>query len=130
MFTARVKTHFWASHQLALPDGSKEPVHSHNWTVTANVSSGKLNRMGLVTDFRRLKEIVDNIIADFDNTPLEKLDFFRRNNSSAENVAKYIYEKLEPRLPKNLKLNHIRVIEQPGCSAQFGKWYDPAAANF
>jgi len=49
--------------------------------------------MGLVMDFRRLKAMVDKTIADFDNIQLEKLDYFRRNNSSAEMIAKYIYEK-------------------------------------
>lgn len=77
--------------------------------------------MGLIMDFRRLKAIVDDITADFDNIQLEKLDYFQRNRSSAETIAKYIHEKLEPKLPGDLKLNHIKVTEQPGCSAKFGK---------
>ena len=121
MFTVSVETHFWAPHQLTLSDGSKEPLHHHNWAVTADVSSSEPDSMGLVMDFRRLKAMVDKTIADFDNIQLEKLDYFRRNNSSAEMIAKYIYEKLEPDLPKGVKLNYIRVVEQPGCSAKFGK---------
>jgi 6-pyruvoyltetrahydropterin/6-carboxytetrahydropterin synthase len=121
LFTVSVETHFWASHQLTLPDGSKEPLHYHNWAVTADVSGSKLNSMGLIMDFRRLKAIVNDIAADFDNIQLEKLDYFQRNRSSAETIAKYIYEKLEPKLPGDLKLNHIKVTEQPGCSAKFGK---------
>ena len=121
MFTVSVETHFWASHQLTLPDGSKESLHHHNWTVTADVSSGELDNMALVVDFRRLKTMLDDIVADFDNIRLEKLDYFQQNNSSAEVVAKYIYEKLGPKLPKGLKLKYIRVAEQPGCSAKFSK---------
>ena len=124
MFTISVETHFWASHQLTLPDGSKEPAHQHNWLVTADVSSEKLNSMGLVMNFRRLKAMVDNIVAEFDNPGtqgLDRIDYFQRNNSSAENVAKYIYEKLRTRLPKGVKLRSIRVVEEPGCSAKFSK---------
>ena len=121
MFTVSVETHFWASHQLTLPDGSKESLHRHNWAVTANVSSSELDSMGLVTDFRWLKAMVDNIVADFDNIQLEQLDYFQRNNSSAENVAKHIYEKLKPKLPNGLKLNNIKVVEESGCSAKFGE---------
>jgi 6-pyruvoyltetrahydropterin/6-carboxytetrahydropterin synthase len=121
MFTVSVETHFWTSHQLNLPDGSKEPVHSHNWAVTADVSNSELDGRGLIMDFHRLKAMLDNIVAEFDNIQMERLDYFQQNNSSAETVAKYIYEKLEPKLPKNLKLRHIRVVEQPGCSAKFGK---------
>ncbi len=119
MFTISVETHFWASHQLSLPDGSKEPAHHHNWLVTADVSTNKLNNMGLAMDFNRLKAIVDELIAGFDNTAIENTDYFRQNNSSAENVAKYIYEKLQPILPKGLKLQSVTVVEEPGCSARF-----------
>ena len=121
MFTVSVETRFWASHQLTLPDGSKEPAHRHNWAVTADVSSNRPNSMGLVMDFGRLKTMVDNIVAEMDNTTLEKKDYFQRNNSSAEMIAKYIYEKLELKLPKAVTLNHIRVAEEPGCSAKFSK---------
>lgn len=121
MFTVSVQEHFWASHQLTLADGSKEPLHHHNWSVIAEVGRGELDDMGLVLDFRRLKAIIDTIVADLDNSRLEKLDYFQKNNSSAEAVAKYIYEKLEPKLPKDVKLCHITVIERPGCSAKFSK---------
>jgi len=121
MFTVCVETHFWASHGLTLADGSKEHLHHHNWSVAADVSSEALNGMGLVMDFRRLKATVDKTIAEFDNKALDKIDYFQRNNSSAENVARYLYEKLEPRLPPNVKLKAVRVVEEPGCSAKFSK---------
>jgi 6-pyruvoyltetrahydropterin/6-carboxytetrahydropterin synthase len=121
MFTISVETRFRASHQLTLPDGSKEPVHNHNWSVTANVSGDKLNAMGVVMDFHRLKSAVDKIAAEFDKISLDRIDYFRRNNPSAENVAKYIYQKLDPKLPKGLKLRSIEVEEEPGCSAKFSK---------
>jgi 6-pyruvoyl-tetrahydropterin synthase len=90
--------------------------------VAVDVSSSEVNGMGLVMDFRRLKTAVDKIVADFDNMALEKLAFFERNNASAENVSKYIYEKLEPALAEGLKLNGVRVTEQAGCTAEFGKY--------
>ena len=119
MLTVSVKTRFWASHQLTLPNGSKEPLHSHNWSVTADVSGDKLSNMGLVIDFRRLAAMLDNIVADFDNMTLDSIDYFQPINSTAENVAKYIYEKLQPGLPKGVKLEAVRVVEEPGCLAKF-----------
>jgi 6-pyruvoyltetrahydropterin/6-carboxytetrahydropterin synthase len=119
MFIVSVETNFEASHQLTLPDGSKEPLHHHNWAVTANVSSDKLDSMGLVMDFSRLKAMVDKTVADFDNVSLDSIDYFRRNNSSAENVAKYIFDKIEPKLPVGVELRSIKVMEEPGCSAKF-----------
>jgi 6-pyruvoyltetrahydropterin/6-carboxytetrahydropterin synthase len=106
---------------LTLPDGSKEPVHSHDWSVTADVSSEKLNSMGLVMDFNQLRAMIDNIGAQFDNAALDAISYFQQNNPSAENVAKYIHDELLFGLPKGVKLRNITVVEEPGCSAKFGK---------
>ena len=121
MFTISVETHFWASHQLVLPDGSKEPLHHHNWLVTADVASEKLNDMAVVMDFHELKQMVDNIAAEFNNNALNDTACFQQNIPSAENVAKYIYDKLKTELPEEVKLRNVKVVEQTGCSAKFGE---------
>ena len=122
MFTVSVETRFRASHQLARADGSKERPHRHQWFVTAHVSSETLDNRGVVMDFQQLKATLDNIVAELDKTTLSKIDYFQRNKPSAENVAKYVYEKLEPELPKGLRLRSIKVVEKPGCSARFAKF--------
>ena len=121
MFFAIVEIPFHASHQLTLPDGSKEPLHCHNWLVTAQVSRRTLDQMGLVMDFNILGGLVKNIVTPFDNNTLDKIDYFKQKNPSAENVAMYIYEKLEQKLPKGVNLKEIKVVEQPGCSAKFSR---------
>jgi 6-pyruvoyltetrahydropterin/6-carboxytetrahydropterin synthase len=121
MFTISVQTHFRALHQLILPDGSKEPPHNHNWIVTANVCSDTLNDMGVVIDFGQLKSAVETITSEFNNISMNRIDYFQRNNPSAENVTKYIYEKLESMLPKEMKLRSIKVEEEPGCWAEYTK---------
>ncbi len=121
MFTISVETRFQASHQLILPDGSKEPFHSHDWVVTAAVSSEKLDDMGVVMDFRTLIGMVENVTAELDNATLGEVDHFRRNNPSAENVAVYIYDKLRVGLPDGVELQSIEVVEEPGCSAKFAE---------
>jgi 6-pyruvoyltetrahydropterin/6-carboxytetrahydropterin synthase len=121
MFTISVETHFKASHQLILPDGSKEPLHHHDWAVTADVSSKKLNNMAVVMNFQNLKAVIDNIVAEFDNEALNSVHYFQQNNPSAENVAGYIFEKLEPKLPKSVRLENVKVVEEPGCLAKFSK---------
>jgi 6-pyruvoyltetrahydropterin/6-carboxytetrahydropterin synthase len=119
MYSISVETRFWASHRLILPDGSKEPEHHHNWLVTADVSSSELNSMGIVMDFSQLKTQLSDIVAEFDNIALDSTDYFQKNGSSAENVARYIYEKLRAILPKAVILRSVKVTEEPGCSAIF-----------
>ena len=121
MFTISVETRFWAAHQLALTECSKEPLHSHNWSVTADVSSEALDGMGLVMDFRHLVAMLDDIVAVFGNIPLERIDYFRQNGSSAETIARYVYESLESELPKGTRLEAVRVVEELGCSARFSR---------
>ena len=106
-----------------------EPKHYHNWSVTADVSSNKLNSRGIVMDFHKLKAAVDNIVAELDNTALHKTDYFQQNSPSAENVAKYIYEKLEPKLPKGVKLQSIRVVEGPARRRPVGSRPPVAACS-
>jgi 6-pyruvoyltetrahydropterin/6-carboxytetrahydropterin synthase len=121
MFTITVETHFQASHGLILPDGSKEPLHSHDWVVTTAVASEKLDEMGVVMDFRTLREMVANVTGELDNMVLGDVEHFRQNNPSAENVAIYVYEKLRAKLPEGAVLQSIKVVEEPGCSAKYAE---------
>jgi 6-pyruvoyltetrahydropterin/6-carboxytetrahydropterin synthase len=119
MFIISVERHFRASHQLVLPDGSREAAHDHDWVVTVDLGSEKLNNMGVVMNFQKLQAMIDRIAAGFNNTALESIDYFQQNNPSAENVAKYIYEKLRMRLPEGVKLRIVRIVEEQGCSAMY-----------
>ncbi len=121
MFKVTVQTSFWASHQLILPDGKKEPLHSHNFKVTAEVSGEKLNYTGLLIDFNKLKKLIDNITESFTNQQLENNEYFRNSNLSAEMIAKYIFENLQPQLPEHLILDYISVTEEEGYSGKFFK---------
>jgi 6-pyruvoyltetrahydropterin/6-carboxytetrahydropterin synthase len=119
LFTINVETSFNASHQLTLADGSKEPLHNHDWVVCVSVSRKELNNIGIVMDFHKLKAMVRSIVADFDSANLDDFDYFEENNSSAESLARYIYEKLEHLLPDDVKLEGTTVVEEPGCSVKF-----------
>ena len=121
MFEISVETNFFASHQLVLADGSMEQPHEHIWEVTATVSSKKLNNMGIVMDFRDLRKMLENITAPFDKNMLNNFEYFQKNNTSAELVAKYIFEQLEPLLPENVKLSGVSVVEAVNSRAKYSK---------
>ena len=74
MFTISIEKVFAASHQLALPNGSKEPEHRQNWIVVVAVSTEELDEIGLVMDFNKLSAIVDEVISKFEDKKLEELD--------------------------------------------------------
>ena len=125
MFEISVETHFYASHELELGDGLKEPSHFHDWSVTAEVSSENLNNIGIVMNFHKLKELLENITLKFNKKNLNKIKYFQKINPTAENVAQFIFDKLQPQLPENVKLSGISVIEEAGCIAKYRRQVKP-----
>jgi len=119
LFIVSVGTTFQASHQLRLASGTKEEIHSHDWAVEAAVSARQLDKTGLVFDFNRLRQILDDVVCGFNNRQLEEFGYFQKVNSSAENVAKYVFENVAGRLPERVHLEYIEVTETSGCRARY-----------
>jgi 6-pyruvoyltetrahydropterin/6-carboxytetrahydropterin synthase len=121
VFRITVEKSFNASHQLRLPDGSREKRHSHDWQVRATVAAERLDGMGLVMDFRKLAGMIDEVVRPLAGSELESAGIFANINASAENVAKYIYEGIEPGIEKHVRLESVEVMESPGCWAKYSK---------
>ncbi|MEN6387062.1 MAG: 6-carboxytetrahydropterin synthase [Phycisphaerales bacterium] len=120
MFRITVQTAFTAGHQLTFPTGP-EPYHIHDWIAEAAIQGPHLDENGLLFDFTVLKKFLDDIVTPFKDSPLEDFDCFKNINTSAENVAKYIYFALKNHLPKNISLLYIEVTEAPLCKARFSE---------
>ena len=119
MFTVTVGTNFTAQHQLTLPAGEKEAVHEHNWVVRSAVAAENLDETGLVIDFHWLEAKIKEVTSPLDGARLEELACFGDINASAENVAKYIYDRVEPLLPARVKLQYVEVCEAANCLAKY-----------
>ena len=119
MFTVTVQTNFTAQHQLTLPAGEKEALHEHNWVVRSAVAAENLDETGLVIDFHWLKATIEEVISPLDGARLEDLACFGDINASAENVAKYIYDRAKPLLPARVKLQYVEVCEAANCLAKY-----------
>lgn len=120
MYSISVTTTFHAAHQLVI-SGDAEPHHAHNWTARAAVGGKLLDENGLLFDFNTLKKTLDEIVIPFNNQKLEDMDCFSGINTSAENLARYIYEKIIIHLPKRLELLYVEVTETPGNSARYSE---------
>jgi len=121
LFSVSIQTRFSASHRLVGVDGAHEPLHRHDWTVTATVVRRQLDRCGLVIDFEKLHRIICAVVEPLQDRALNELEFFHQNNPSAENVAKYIFDHTEALLPEGVELASITVTEKPGCSARYSR---------
>lgn len=98
------------AHCLKLNYESKcSNLHGHNWEITVYCKSEKLNENGMVIDFTHIKREIQDYL---DHKNLNDLFDF---NPTAENIAKWICDKLSPfcyRVEVQESNNNIAVYEK------------------
>ncbi len=119
MYQLHVERHFNATHALRLPDGVIEPVHGHDWRITAVVAAPGLDDCGLVVDFHELERLLDGVCKTLHQKHLNDLTPFAEHNPSAERVAQHIADTLAPHLTGRAALVSVTVTEAPGCAATY-----------
>jgi len=73
----------------------------------------------LLLDFNKLKMILDGIVSPFNDRALEDFACFKNTNTSAENVAKYIFSSIKEEIPKHISPLYVEVTETSGCKARY-----------
>jgi 6-pyruvoyltetrahydropterin/6-carboxytetrahydropterin synthase len=120
LYTISATTDFRAGHQLKIASMT-EPYHVHDWIVEAAVGGENLDGNELLFDFNKLKKILDGIVGQFNDRKLEDFKCFENINTSAENIAWYIYDSIKNRLPERISLLYVEVTETAGCRARYSE---------
>lgn len=94
MYELMVEDSFDAAHALRGYEGPCENLHGHTWKVQAFLQGKKLNQIGLLEDFKSLRTILKDTLAEFDHKLLNDTAPFDSENPSSENLARVIYKKL------------------------------------
>ncbi len=94
-YQLKILTDFAAAHTLRDYPGACSRMHGHNWKVEVVVNAHKLNNMGMVIDFKEIKTETNKICDVLDHRYLNDIKPFDVINPTAENIAKYIYQKLD-----------------------------------
>lgn len=125
MFELTVQTTFSAAHAIVI-GGVREPLHGHDWHVTACVGGAAVDAGGLLVDFHALEESLNAIVRPFRNGNLNETAPFDRVNPTAENVARYIGESLRDRVrvmsgieQRGVHMMWVRVTEAVGCAVTY-----------
>jgi len=121
MYTITIESEFKASHQLTYTSGQTEDRHEHDWKLKVAAQIEELDENGLAIDFIYLKSKIDEVTAVFDNKELEDLSCFEGINVTAENIARYIFDQLEPHMPTKAMLDSVDIMEAPGCWAKYSR---------
>lgn len=126
MFELTIKRRFAAAHRLEGYTGRCSSLHGHTWTVEVAVAGRRLDSLGMLLDFKILKEVVDGIICQFDHAYLNELECFSgpggKKNPTAENVAEHIFRAVKEALLKDypdISPVAVRVWESSEASALY-----------
>lgn len=109
---------FDAAHNLASYHGKCENLHGHTYRMMVEIS-GTPDSEGMIVDFAKVKEIVGaEVISKFDHAYLNEIV----RQPSAENIARYVFERLDPLFSgPNYNLRAVQIWETAHSSAIFGR---------
>lgn len=110
MFELTVRGDFSSAHFLRDYDGQCKNLHGHTWKVAVTIAGEALNDIGVMADFVEMKKHLNVILAQLDHSCLNDHAFFKINNPTAENLAKYIYTEYK-KASAPLKLVKVQVWE-------------------
>ncbi len=120
MYQVIVKTQFSAAHQLRGYDGQYENLHGHNWSAVVIAESGELDEMGVGIDFVNLKKKTEETLSVLDYQNINEVAPFDNQNPSAENIARWLFEKLSALLnTDSVKIKRVEISETPECGAAY-----------
>jgi len=122
MYEITIETHFSSAHRLRQYEGECERLHGHNWNVQISVASQELNELGMVMDFKELKEKTRSLIAKFDHQYLNEVPPFTEINPTTENMARHLFNELTRVIAhEHVKVNKVTVWESPNCYATYSE---------
>ncbi|HLE17701.1 MAG TPA: 6-carboxytetrahydropterin synthase QueD [Syntrophales bacterium] len=120
MYEITITRSFSAAHVLKDIGGKCEGLHGHNFDVEVSLAAVDLNKEGLLIDFRILKEWTDEILDCLDHKHLNDLTYFKDKNPSAENLARFIYDRISDKVKlKNIDVSRVTVWESEKARATY-----------
>lgn len=116
-----VRGDFSAAHALRHYQGQCENMHGHNYAVEMMVEGQTLTPdTELVMDFSVLKRMLRAELETLDHRDLNATPPFDRINPSSENLARYLWQRLEPQLRGlPVRLTGVTVSEKSAQSATY-----------
>ena len=121
MFEVMIERHFSSAHQLRGYKGKCENLHGHNYKIEIFARGRELDKIGLLVDFVELKAAADEVVQYLDHRNINELPPFDEElNPSAENLARYILERVAARVgDERVQIYKVRCYETPTSVATY-----------
>jgi 6-pyruvoyltetrahydropterin/6-carboxytetrahydropterin synthase len=125
--------HFNAAHKLYNPNWSQEKNeamfgkcanenwHGHNYDLFVTIKGQVNEDTGFLFDVKKLSELIKiYVLEKLDHKNLNMdVDFMQGKMCSTENLAKAIWQQLQPHLPTEVKLHCIKLYETPRIYVEY-----------
>lgn len=95
MYKLNVSESFSAAHKLCGYQGACSNLHGHNWKVRTAICCTELDEIGMALDYGVIKEALRTVLGTLDHIYLNDLPEFSTRNPTSENLARYIFEKMQ-----------------------------------
>jgi 6-pyruvoyltetrahydropterin/6-carboxytetrahydropterin synthase len=120
-FEVMIERNFSSAHQLRGYKGKCENLHGHNYKIEIYARGRELDNIGLLVDFGELKEAADEVVQYLDHRNINELaPFDVEVNPSAENLARYIWERVSARVgDERVQVYKVRCFETPTSVATY-----------
>jgi 6-pyruvoyltetrahydropterin/6-carboxytetrahydropterin synthase len=121
MFEVCVEQTFAAGHALRNYKGKCENVHGHNYRVRITMQGDQLDSTGLLVDFLDVKRLIGGVVDYLDHQFINDLPPFTELNPSAENIAKYFYDRVSGGLKNDVpvRVSQVQIWETDTSSAVY-----------
>ena len=120
MFEQTVELQFDAAHALRGYEGKCARLHGHTYRVQVAHEGRELDPIGMLLDFRRVKDACREIIEGLDHTYVNEVPPFDRLNPTCENLARHLYERFAEALAdERVSVRHVTVWETPTSAVTY-----------
>jgi 6-pyruvoyltetrahydropterin/6-carboxytetrahydropterin synthase len=113
VYELTIKSHFDAAHALRGYPGECRNLHGHTWDIEVTVAASELDEIGIVYDFKLLKDDLNDVLDAYDHAYLNDIPPFDELSPTAENLARVIYERLAETVDPRVHVVEVMVWESP-----------------
>jgi 6-pyruvoyltetrahydropterin/6-carboxytetrahydropterin synthase len=134
MITCTRRIEFDSAHRILNHESKCKMLHGHRYALEADFYCEELDRLGRIIDFGVIYEILgkwidenldhNTILSSEDKKLGEQISavtgqkiYYLKENPTAENIAKHIFEEVCPKLfsDRKVKCVAIKLYETPNC---------------
>ncbi len=101
---------FGASHNVLDSNGTETGTHGHDWNVKVVAIREDLNEFNVVIEYKKFRELVQEVIDNFDCKFLNELEEFKNLNPTEESIVRLLYKRLKEKCTtKGLKISLVEI---------------------